>query len=167
MAVYDFDLYDSVVFGATPDLTQSLFQVGEGADATHVREFTNMRGAGSLPQGEEFLVRSIHCISEMSPPQADIEKIYQDSYLEFILNNLSILRSPLRVFASHSDWSGQFTQAAAADITALGAVGMGRSLSIPVLIKGGTGFKVNLYNGTALSANHTLRILLRGDLKLS
>lgn len=166
MATYDYDLFDSVVFGVSAGLTQALFQTAEGADATHTRQFTNMRGAGSLPSGEEFLVQSIHVISEGAPVEADIEKLYQDSWLEFVLNNLSILRSPLRVFASHSDWSGQYTQAAAAAGTIIGAVGMGRNLGIPILIKGGTAFKVNVYNGTALSANATLRCMLRGQLKL-
>lgn len=166
-ATFDYDLFDSVVFGTTAALIQALFQTAEGADATHTRQFTNMRGAGSLPTAESFTVRSIHVVSEVSPPQADIEKIYQDSWLEFILNNLSILRSPLRMFASSSDWYGHFTQAAAADITVLGAGGMGRNLAIPVVIPGGTAFKVNVYNGTALSANHTLRVLLRGDLKIA
>lgn len=166
MAKYDYDLYDTVPFNNVAAVTFALFKVGEGADSTHTRQYTNMRGNGSLPTNEKFTVRSIHLIAESSPVLADIEKLYENCWLEFIYNNLSILRSPLRLFASASDWYGHYTQAAAADATILGAGGMGRNLSIPIELKGGTSFEVDVYQNVALSAAFSFKLVLRGDLEL-
>lgn len=165
MATYDYDLFDTVPFGVAANKTFALFKTGECADATHTRSYTNMRGNGSLPVNEEFLVRSIHLIAESAPPIADVEALYTNNYLEFIYNNTSILRSPLRAFASLSDWSGQFNLAVAADQSIIGAVGMGRNLSIPILLKGGTSFEVDIFQSAVLSAAFNLKLILRGDLK--
>ena len=166
MAKYAYSLYDTAVFGTSLGGEQALFQVAQGADATHTKAFTNMRGAGSLPPNESFEIRNIMCfLDEPITVAADAQNVWQDSYIEVRVNDESLLFLPLRVTAGFNGFGGHFTQASAANAAPIGLIGNGYDIDPTILIPGGTAFRVNVNQGTVLSAaSQNLRVLLNGIL---
>lgn len=164
MADYRYDLYDTYVFGAVASQGR-LFQVAEGGDATHTTAFTNMRGAGVLPQNEKMVVDWIGAIEVYVPLIANRVNIFNGSWLEVIISNNSVLKIPLiRAWALNA-YGGHFTQAVAADLSIIGRVGSGYSLADkPLAIDGGTQFTVVVNQGTAVAAGSNVLFVLSGVL---
>jgi hypothetical protein len=167
MPDYDFTLYDTAVFGATANTLHELFQVAQGADATHTKSFTNSRGAGSLPVTEQFVVTRVKVLYDHNTVTADVPKFHPGSYLEFILNNQTILIAPLAEFIANSGYGGHYSQAAAADEAVIGLLGDGYVLTKPIVIKGGTAFKVQLFQSLAVTAASNMKAALDGILTMA
>ncbi len=168
MPDYSWTMYDTAPFGASASVTNELFQVAQGGDATHTKSYTNSRGAGQLPVLEKMMVENIKVIYDYNTVLADIPKIQVGSYLEFIVNNKTVLLARLAEFIAHSAYGGHYSQAAAADEAVIGLKGDGYELKIPILIPGGTQFKVNVFQGTALAgASSNLVVALVGTLTMT
>ena len=75
-----------------------------------------------------------------------------------------MILSPLSVFAKYGGWGGHFAEAAASDVAAIGKLGMGRKLDIPIEVPGGTQFKVEVFQSIATAASMNLKIVLNGIL---
>lgn len=161
-----YPLFDTLVMGVAVQTEQALFQVTQGADAVHTKSFTNMRGAGALSQGENFTIYKIGCfIDFVTLQETDAINAFVGNYLELRVSDESVLQAPLRLFAQNNAFGGHFTQAAAADNANIGVLGDGYELRNPVVIKGGTGFRVNIPQTVALSvAAVPFRVILHGEL---
>lgn len=165
MPDYSTTLYDTAVFGNSANVDHTLFQEAQGASATATKSKTNSRGAGQLPQNEEFEVRSIHASYDGNAALADEENWLKDSYLEFRLSDETIFECPLRWVASRNAFGGHYSQGTAADESMIGLIGEGYMLDIPIVIRGGTGFRVTVHQGTALSAaSQNVKVVLKGTL---
>lgn len=162
----DFTLYDTAVFGATANAESVLFQLAQGADATHTEAFTNSRGAGQLPQTEQFTcrwigVRPVHALVE-----ADIEPIWRGSFLEVRIADQTVLKAPLALFAAYAAFGGHFTQAAGANRVMAGLAGTGMELAHDIVIPGGTAYRVRVVQGPAVTAGSNMVVMLRGTLAI-
>lgn len=166
MAELDFVLYDTVAFGTVAATETILFQVARGSDATHNEAFTNSRGAGALPSGEDFQLNWLGLAVDYNTVLADIPKLYLASFFELRVNDITVLQLPLVMIASNSGYGGHYTQAAAADEAVIGIMGDGFMLNKPIHIGGGVSFKPRIVQGTALAAGSSnMKLLLRGVLK--
>jgi len=158
-------MYDTAVFGAVADTLHTLFQIVQGQDATHNKGFTNTRGAGQFPSEEMFTIESIGIYPDADFILADLESMWRASYLELTVTNTTMLLSPLSVFAKYGGWGGHYTQASAADAAAIGKLGLGRKLPIPIEVKGGTQFKVEIFQSIATAASMNVKCVLNGILE--
>lgn len=165
MVDYSYCLYDTGVFGVAASVETSLFQVSQGGDATHTKSFTNSRGAGQMPQNEEFEIDHIGVAVDMNLPTADYIAVWLNSYLEIRVNDETLFIAPLRALAQANAYGGHYTEAAASNEALIGLAGDGYTLKIPILIPGGTAFRVNIFQGTALATANTLvKVMLNGTL---
>lgn len=160
-------LYDTVVFGATANAESILFQVASGADATHNEQFTNMRGAGSLPQTESMEVDWIGVIIDTLLAKADVVKIFDGSILEIRVADFSVIKAPTALFIAQSAYGGNQIQAAAADSMTIGLLGDGYELDKHIMLPGGTPFKVRMLQGPAVGAGANLKVVLGGTYHVS
>lgn len=166
MADFFYPLFDTVVLGTAADTLHTLFQVSEGADSVHTAQFTNMRGAGILPQEERFVIRKIHAIVQGEVAEADLPLLFQGNYLEVVINNDTLFRAPLHLCSSHNAYGGAVNQAAAANNLAIGMMGMGLDINPTISLQGGRNFKVRVYQESALSVTENMLIVLEGVLTL-
>ena len=160
-----YDLYDTANFTNSASNLFSLFQSAQGSAATLTKAFTNSRGAGQLPQNEDFSADWLGVFLDEIPSLADASAVWRDSYCEVRVNDETVLLTPLRRLAALNSYSGHFTQAVAADAAGIGLQGMGLALAIPIMIPGGTAFRVDLFQGTALAvATQAVRFVMSGTL---
>lgn len=164
MADLHYVLYDTATFGTTAGTNHLLFQVGEGVDASHPESITNMRGNGSLPTEESFTLMAIHVWPEQEIGEADLYDLFDRCLLELRVSDKTLLKAPLRLFASHNAWGGQFTQATAANRAVIGVEGNGFTLQNPITIPGGTRFSVRLYQNNAFTSAVYVKVALEGVL---
>lgn len=163
---YSYTLFDTAIFTTALAGEQALFQVAQGGDAVHTKAFTNMRGAGSLPNNESFNVKKIGVYQDfLNLVFADLLNIWLLSYLELRVNDESVLQIPLRAAAQYNGFGGHYSQAAAANGALGGLSNDGYALEFPVMIKGGVSWRVNVNQGVVTTvANIPVRVLLHGDL---
>lgn len=167
MPELNYVLYDTAEFGVSADAEHVLFQVAQGADSTHNEKFTNSRGSGVLPNQESFLLKGLRVFADYDVPEADVKKIWRDSYIEIRVADRTLFKAPLTLVASHNSFGGVVNQANAADGAIVGIHGKGFMFDIPIKIDGGKAFKVNIYQGTALaSANSSIKVCLIGNLNM-
>lgn len=161
-----YQLYDTAIFSTALAGEQQLFGVAQGADATHTKAFTNSRGAGSLPQGEKFVIDRIGVyLDENNLLPADLVNVWRQSYLEIRVQDLTYWLSPLRPLAYQNAWGGHYSQTAAANGAAIGLLGEGYELDVPIVVPGGSSFKVIVNQGTVLAtATQQLKVTLDGIL---
>lgn len=161
-----YPLFDTIVFGNATQAEQALFQVPQGGDTTHTKTFTNMRGAGALPVQENFTVKKIGVFVDfLVVLPSDLYNIWIGNYLELRVADQTLIQAPLRVFAQYNAFTGHYSQAAAANGTLGGIQNDGYELEDPIVIKGGTAFRVNVPQNTALSvASIPVRVVLHGEL---
>lgn len=164
MADNAFWLFDTVPFGTAVNTTHTLFQVAQGADATHTKQYTNMRASGSLPQNEKMVVKAIHATLWNAVPEADLFDIFDGCYLELTVSDELLFRVPLVYVGSKNSYGGALTQAAAANNTPIGRDGNGLMLTPNVNIIGGDSFKVEVFQQNALAAVENMWITLEGIL---
>lgn len=160
-------LYDQAQFGTTAAVVHPLFQSREGSTATRTKFITNSRGDGSLPNNEQFTINKISVFVDDETVVADLKEVWENSYLEIVVEDKSILQIPLRLCAEGNSFGGLYTQAAAADEEAIGISGNGYQLAIPIVLRGGSSFRVNLGQGFALSAATEMKCVLHGTLSTS
>lgn len=164
MADVPFMLYDSIVFANATNTTHTLFQVAQGADSTHTRQFTNMRASGQLPQNEKLVVRAIHAILWNTVPKADLADIWDGNTLELVLSDENIFRMPLKVFSSQNAYGGAIQEATATDLTFIGLQGMGYTVKPEITIMGGDSFRVDVFQQNAVAVAENMWIALEGVL---
>jgi len=165
MTDFNWGLYDTADFDDGGDVIHTLFQTAQGGDDTRTKQYTNMRGAGSLPTDESLLVRRISIIPDADLPTADVQGMFLHSYLEMRISDETVLFAPLRQFADHGGYGGLYSQAAAADEALIGPLGDGYVLDLPLLIPTGATFRVEIYQGTALvGATNWVKCVLNGIL---
>lgn len=158
-------LYDTAIFDNAAPTPHNLFQVALNGDAVHVLNFTNMRGAGSLPQRETFMLQKIGVWVDAELPEDDLNNLWYLQTLKFVLNNEDIIIAPLSAFAMFDGFSGILTQAAAADIAAIGRLGDGWEVEPEILIEGGIPFAVEIDQQTSMSvATKQVKVGLLGIL---
>lgn len=165
MADYSFTLFDTALFSNVDEVDFPLFQVAEGGDATHVKSFTNSRGAGQLPSSEKFTLKHVEVYPNERLTIADAGVWFIDGYLSIELSNREIFRAPLLQVIGGAQPTGHFTQAVAADLSSLQFNGKGYTFEIPIEIMGGTPFKVVLHQGNVLGvASQAIVCALNGVL---
>jgi len=167
MPSYSFVLYDSALFMSTAAGDIVLYQVAEGGDSTHVKPYTNMRGAGQLPASESLLVKKLGVWLDANVVAADAQDMWIGSYIEIEVANRTVLEIPLALCAMSNGFGGVIAQTSAADEAIIGKLGDGFTLDIPILINGGTNFKVIVHQETAVAADSTnVKVALLGDLSI-
>lgn len=165
MTDLSFVLWDTAIFGTVAAFEQALFQVAQGGDAIHTRSFTNSRGAGQLPANESMTVKHLGVALDANLLTADYINVWPLSFIEIRVNNETLFECPLRFLAKGNSYGGHYTEAAATNEAAIGLMGNGYDLEIPIEIEGGTAFKVNVFQGLALSAvSQPVRVALCGTL---
>lgn len=164
MADLHYVIYDSVDFtNAVGNFT--LFQIPQGGDATHVESFTNMRGGGQFPTDETFLIKKVGFVVDHNPVLADLLNMWYLSFLEIRVNDFTVFKSPLQALSQYNAYAGHYSEASASNEALIGLKGDGFALDIPIKVPGGTQFKVNVYQGTALSTTgRRMKVLLEGVL---
>lgn len=160
-----YDLYDTAFFGTAASTLFSLFQSAQGSQSTLTKSVTNSRGAGQLPSNESFAIDWIGTFLDEVPNVVDAQAVWIDSYCEIRVNDETVLLTPLRRIAACNSWGGHFGQAAAANLATVGLMGDGYKLDNPIEIPGGTSFRVDIFQGTALSAiTQSVRFVMSGIL---
>src|SRR5574341_961390 len=101
----DWMLWDVAVLSTTAGVTHSLFQARENQDSSNPKHKTNMRGAGSLPTGEEFLIRKIEVFPDTQLAQADIHALVDSSYITVSVGDRAMFEAPLREVLGHNSFS--------------------------------------------------------------
>lgn len=164
MADLDYVLYDTAVFtNAANDLL--LFQVAQGADATHTEQFTNAFFAGSLPSNVSFDIERIVVFPDYAVPDADVSKIWTASFMELKINDMTWLKLPLALCAGSAAYGGSDTTTAAANAQHVGLLGNGYVLTNKIVIPDGTPFKVRVVQTVALAAaSSNIKVCLDGML---
>lgn len=159
-----YPIYDSLPFGTAVQAEQALFQVQQGGDATHTKQFTNMRGAGSFPNNESMVVTKIGVFFDFNfTIESDVENIWINNYLELRVNDQTMIIAPLRMFAQYNGYAGHFAQTALANDVMGGLQNDGYELPNPIVIPTGTAFRVNIPQNTVLTvAAVPLRCVLHG-----
>lgn len=164
MADRTFVLFDTATFGVAAGTDFPLFQVAEGGDGTHVKAFTNSRGAGQLPSTEKFTLKKFEVYPDVNMSQADTKNMLIASYLSFEINNQELIRLPLSHVMGGPKFTGHYSQAAAADANMISASHDGFELETPIEIGGGVPFKVTLHQGTATAAAQNVKCAMIGTL---
>jgi len=160
-----YTLFDTQATG-TAAFDAVLFQVAQGADATHTEDFTNMRGAGSLPSSEKFVCEHVGVAFSPAVAAADIAAIAVASLLQLRLYDQVVLYIPL-VFAFYkSGYSGFNNLAAGAGLQATGIYEQGYKLDKPIEIPGGAKFAARVKTTVATAASTKLLVSLTGTLSL-
>ena len=157
-------LYDTWEPGTTAHAEATLFQVAEGGDSTHTEQYTNMRGAGSLPNAERFLVKRVHLIQDENVTDADFDTYLYGAIVEMRVKDKTMFKVPAQLLFSHSAKAGHFAQATAADAEFIGPVGDGWALEIPIEIPPGAPFKVRCKQGGAFATTISFKLVLEGIL---
>ena len=145
-------LYDTAILDDSAPTNHVLYQVPKNGDSTHILAFTNMRGAGALPQRESFIITRMYAWVDGITEQADFQNLWLDATLTLNINNEDVIIAPLVAFAWRNGYMGHFTQASAANITPIGRVGDGWTLDPQVVIPGGIPFFVEIDQQTSLGA---------------
>lgn len=168
MPEMDYVLYDTAAFGNAANTEHLLFQVAQGGDATHTESFTNSRGAGQIPNEETMVIEEIAVtvVTNQATP-SDYQNVWIASFLEIKIADFSWGKFPLALLARANSYGGHYSQAAAADDAMIGLQGKGLQLKRPITLKGGTSFKVRVFQGTALGgASRNVLISLIGVLNM-
>lgn len=162
MADLRYFLYDTVTYGATANAESILFQVASGGDATHNEQFTNMRGAGSLPQQEKFEVDWIGMVVDSVFAKADLVQVLDSSIFEIRVADFSVIKAPAALFIAQSAYGGAPLQATIVDTPTIALLGDGYELDKHIEINGGTPFKVRILQGPAVTAGTKFKVILGG-----
>lgn len=157
-----YDLYDTFPVSATVPNDLQLFKVAQNADNTHTEQYTNMRGAGFLPNNEKFVIDWIGCVIDDAWIQADDFGIFHKSFLLFAVQDQVLLKAPLARFIAHSAYGGFYTQTAAATAALIGLHGSGYLLDKPITLPGGVQFYVRLQQNVAASGTLQLKVIMSG-----
>lgn len=162
-------LYDTAIFGVTANTEHVLFQVAQGADAVHTEQFTNSRGAGVLPQQEQMVVNRVCVWQDFAPTTVVAARVvWLQSFLEIRVADETLLKIPIIAAAYRGAVGAVFGVAVAADNAWGGPMGEGYYLDNPIVIPGGTGFRVRVLQSlAAVAAASNMKVALSGVLTIS
>lgn len=166
MTDYRYTLYDTAIFSVAGAANHLLFQVGEGVDALHSELITNMRGNGSLPQEESFLLQKLHVWNEQLVAAADLFDLTDQAFVEIRLSDKTVLKVPLRLVMSNAAWIGSANLAAGAETAVIGNQGWGFDVMENVTIPGGTRWSVRVHQELGLAATCRVKVVLEGILSM-
>lgn len=158
-------LYDTLSTG-TAAFESLLFQVAQGADTTHTEDFTNMRGAGSLPSSEKFTIKTLGVSIDPAITPADISKLFVGSFLQLRVYDQVLLWVPLVYCIWHAGWQGFSNLTAAAGLYATGSLDYGFMLENPIELPPGAKFAVRVKSTQATAASTKVVVGLQGILTL-
>jgi len=159
-------LYDTWQPSTVASAEAILFQTPQGGDSTHTESFTNSRGAGVLPSGEKFTIKTVKLILDKMIAEANFDTRLYGGFIELRVKDKTLLKAPAAMFYAHSAYGGHFTQATAALTQAVGPLGNGFTLDIPIIINGGERFQVRCVQGAAFAAAMDHKVVLEGVLSL-
>ena len=162
MAAKDHILFDTAPFGTSAGTTHSLFQVTEGGDGTHTKDFTNSPGAGSLPNKQKMTVNSIEVWPEADILEEENQKVWNKSYLRVEVDGDEKLRAPLLMFAAEHAQVGEFHEATNSKINSLSWTKKPMLFKNPIIIPGGTPFKIEVYQSVATAGTEQVKVALVG-----
>lgn len=161
----DFILYDTASFGTTPNVEHNLFQNPQGSTTTHTEDYTNMIGAGTLPEKLKFTIRKISVMLAVTATTVNLRNAFTRSFLELIVGGKSYIKAPLTKFADNVGMQGHFAQLPAATENMISLVGTGVTLENLITIEGGTPFRVRVFQITPLTILTQLKVQLEGELE--
>jgi len=104
---------------------------------------TNMKMAGQLPAAEKFTINRIDVHIDAAASSSDIAALQQDTVLELVIGETTIIQAPLYLFKSNYN-------------------NLYYEFKNPIVLPGGVGFKVDLHVGTAPSAATSVTVSLVG-----
>ena len=168
MPNFDYTLYDTINFGTTANTDHSAFTAQQGSSAGGNKQLTNMRGNGALPSSESFEVKHIGFTVNDIITEDDMQGLFYGSVLTLTVNQVQVLQEPLANFSYRNAFGGVIAQTTAADFVGFGLSGEGRTLSIPIMLKGGVQFSFVVTQGLALdNASEAMFVQMRGILSTS
>lgn len=160
----DWILYDTAPFTIAIAGQMQLFQVPQGGDATHTEAFCNTPGAGAFPSAQAFTINGIAVYPDQDCTIGDLRLVFKQSYVEIVVADKIMLKCPMALLAAPMEFS-QAVNAADALLLAGGAYSAPPfELNIPIVIPGGTPFKVNITQIIAVVAAVQVKCALRGKL---
>lgn len=160
----DWIMYDTAPFTIAAAGQLQLFQVPQGGDATHIEAYCNTPGAGSLPANQNFVIKAIAIYPDQDVTIGDLRLVFKQSYVEIVVSDKVMLKVPMAYLAAPMDFS-QAVNFADPLVLAAGAYSAPLyEFVIPISIPGGTPFKVNITQITALIAAVQVKCLLIGTL---
>jgi hypothetical protein len=160
-------MFDTAAFSTVAGAEFLLFQVTQGADATHTEGFTNTRGSGAFPGEEQFVIEKLSVYPDYAVPKADVALWFRNSFLEVKVNDKSLFKTPLSVLVDASAYGGSDTTTAGANGNAVGLLGDGYELKRPITVPGQTRWVIRVIQGTAVTAGSSfIKILLHGTLSI-
>lgn len=158
-----YSFYDTVTFSNSAKVEHQAFQNRQGTDAANDKYKTNARGNGEFPTNESFVLQKLLFYPDSVLTQADAEVYLNNSYIQIEVADTQVFQASLREVVALAAYSGQFSQAIAADDAMIGIQNNGYELEIPITIEGGNSFRILIGQGTALSTGaSTFKIVMMG-----
>jgi len=143
----------------------TMFNTAEGNDATHQGQDTNMRVGGNWVESEDVVIDCIKVFRDGAWILNDIPLVYQENYLKVYVAQENVLQLPLSLFIANDSFSGIGLEATQTDAFMIGKQGYGYKLDIPIEVAGGTAFKVEFHQVTAIAtANSLVKVVLETQL---
>lgn len=167
MATDAYTFYDTAVIGVTANAVHTLFQTAQGSSATRTKAQTNWPGSGALPSQNDFLIRKIGLFVNDARLDEDILLLYDQTFLEILINNQTRFLAPLKALAQYDYYQGSNELAAAAAVAMIGAGGDGYEFDPPKQLNGGVNFRVEITQGAALSVATNVCFMMHGVLTKS
>ena len=112
-------------------------------EATAGKTVTNMKMAGQLPAAEKFTINRIDIHLDAAASDADIAALQQDSVVELVIGETTVIQAPLYLF--RSNYNNLYYE-----------------FKNPISLPGGVGFKVDIHVAAAPSAAVTTTVCLVG-----
>lgn len=157
-----YPLYDTALMQNAAGV-RTLFAEPEGSTATKQSEDTNMRIGGQFASKSSFEIKKIGAFVDEALARADVDALWYENYLKVLIDNKNVLQIPLRLCAMKNAFGGVLELASAADEVLVGLDGDGFDLRVPIIVKGGVQFKVEVHQITALSTTDVpLKVILDG-----
>ncbi len=162
MATDAYTFYDTASFSTVANTVHTLFQTAQGSAAARTKAQTNWPGSGALPSANDFLIKRIGLFINDIRVENDIQILYDQTFLEILINNQTRFLAPLKALAQYDAFGGVIAQASGADEFAFGAVGIGYEFDPPKELAGGVNFRVEMTQAVALSAATSICFMMHG-----
>lgn len=159
-----YPFYDTAIMGLSAQVV-TLFAFSEGSTPDKQSQDTNMRIGGQWAQSETFTINRVIVFPDDNFVAVDYKRLWEENFIKVIIEQETFLQIPLSMCAGYAAFEGVTNQAVAADFAALGKVGHGFELKIPIVVAGGRSFKVELHQITTLTnADQNVKLVLDGIL---
>lgn len=166
MALLTYPIYDTIDLSTSAGVDHTLFQTGQGSSPPRTKAQTNMRGAGSFPESENFIVQGLGIHVDSSGfSDDDLQGLFVLSIVTFVYNNIKVLQMPAYKLSDLNAVSGVKTESTATAFDYFGQEGRGFMLEHHIQIIGGRPFSVEFHQGLAVdTANIELKFTMFGTL---